>query len=157
MLKYLLNKLRNLWDYVRLSKLERQQLIQLTRASAMEFEREVGRDLAAKYRVTAKTVLTIPVAVTFPLDLHPDTVSTVIKTTEALAQKLYVAQTKHGLVNGWRYSPSDKLGDGRFFLTEEHLQKAFIEHVNKGDHLDVIAYVAFALELGFKLPQVKNQ
>lgn len=94
------------------------------------------------------------VEIEIPDGLHPDTIQTVLTTATDLAAKLYKAQVKYGLVNGWRNPPEDHLGDGRFFITEVQLQTAFINHVNKNDPLDVIAYCAFTRELGFNLPEI---
>lgn len=99
---------------------------------------------------------TIGLVIPVPRGLHSETMTTIRSTAEALGQKLYRAQIKHGLVDGWKNPPADMTGNGTFFLTEEELQKAFLVHINKNDPLDVIAYCAFARELGFNLPAVRE-
>jgi hypothetical protein len=94
--------------------------------------------------------------IVLPESLHTDTVDTIVKTTNALAEKLLNAQTKHNLVNGWKNPPvTGEMGKGRFFLTREHCVNAFIKHVNKGDHLDAIAYLMFMHDLGWSLPSIE--
>lgn len=95
------------------------------------------------------------VEIEIPDGLHPETIQTVLTTATDLATKLYKAQVKYGLDNGWKHPPTGELRKGRFFLTELELQAAFIEHVNRNDPLDVIAYCAFARELGFNMPMVE--
>lgn len=122
--------------------------------ASRQFEGEIGRELAKKYKpdlIPSKKHF-----VSLPVDLHPDTVNTILELTSALGEKLYAAQIKHGLKDGWKHPPTDQLGEGRFFLTEAELQTALVKQINKNDPLDVVAYCAFARELGFNLPEVNN-
>lgn len=94
------------------------------------------------------------VEIDIPDDLHPDAIKVVLATANDLAAKLHKVQVKYGLKEGWRNPPPGAIGDGKFFSTEDELQKALINHINKNDPLDVIAYCAFTRELGFNLPAV---
>lgn len=70
--------------------------------------------------------------ITLPGGLHPDTAKLVVEFAEALAAKLHRGEKKYGYSNlwkedDWQQECSDKL----------------VEHVQKGDPLDVAAYCAF--------------
>jgi hypothetical protein len=67
-----------------------------------------------------------------PDGLHPRTADLVIRFTQALASKLYVAQEKYGYTDKW--ADKDWLNECRISL---------VEHVKKGDPRDVAAYCAF--------------
>jgi hypothetical protein len=64
--------------------------------------------------------------------LHPATVDLVRRFSQALAEKLAIAEKKYGYSDGWR-SPD--------WMDECHEQ--LMEHIKKGDPRDVAAYCAF--------------
>lgn len=85
-----------------------------------------------------------------PEGLHPDTIDLVQKTAEAMAAKLFKAQEKYGFTNGWRSAPdSTAPGDGRYFFTKEDNEIGLFTHLAKGDPIDCINYLAFALANGW--------
>ena len=89
-----------------------------------------------------------------PAELHSSTVDLVTETASDLAAKLYKAQIKLKLDHGWDMLPSDTTaGDGRFFLTESDCNKALINHLQKGDVIDSIAYLAFMNSKGWNLAE----
>ncbi|MDP3228475.1 MAG: hypothetical protein Q8N13_10940 [Acidovorax sp.] len=67
-----------------------------------------------------------------PAVLHPETALLVVRFATALAAKLAAAQAKYGYSNGW--AASDWLDECR---------RQLVDHVDKGDPLDVAAYCAF--------------
>ena len=85
-----------------------------------------------------------------PAGLHPDTVALVRETATAMAAKLFKAQGKYNLTNGWKYGTAEtaaKAGCG--FWTAEECLKSFHAHVDKGDPVDCINYLAFMLHHGW--------
>ena len=74
----------------------------------------------------------VPSEVARALTLHPATENLVVRFAGALAEKLALAERKHGYSDGWR-DPT---------ATREQ-REAMIEHVSKGDPIDVAAYCAF--------------
>lgn len=85
-----------------------------------------------------------------PAGLHPDTVALVRETATAMAAKLFKAQGKYNLSNGWKYGTAEtaaKAGCG--FWTAEECLKSFHAHVDKGDPVDCINYLAFMLHHGW--------
>lgn len=102
--------------------------------------------------------LKLPSTIFLPPDIHPSTAKTIVTMSVDLAEKLYKSQVKYGLDRGWRYPPStDKgVGSGRFFMNREECVDALINHINKGDHIDVIAYVMFMRDMGWELPTLKR-
>lgn len=86
------------------------------------------------------------------LNLHPDTRELLIQFTADLGQKLLKSQIKYGLDRGWRHPPSyADPGDGRFFMSEEQCNTALLNHLKKGDIIDVAAYLAFMNANGWKI------
>lgn len=76
--------------------------------------------------------------------LHPETRELLIQFSADLGQKLLKSQIKYGLDKGWRHPPSGAdSGDGRFFMSEEQCNIALLNHLKKGDIIDVAAYLAF--------------
>lgn len=67
-----------------------------------------------------------------PADLHPATTELIRRFAAALAAKLKRAEDKYGYRDGWRQSD-----------WKEECQRHLLEHVGKGDPLDVAAYCAF--------------
>ena len=65
-------------------------------------------------------------------ELHPSTVNLVVRFARALAAKLAAAEKKYGYSDGWR-DPA--------WMDECRVK--LLEHVAKGDPLDVAAYCAF--------------
>lgn len=93
--------------------------------------------------------------IVLPETLHPDTVKTLKTMTEDLGNKLLSSQLKLNLTNGWKHPPqSGDMNQGRFFTTREGCIEAIIKHFEKGDVLDVIAYLMFMRELGWSLPKI---
>lgn len=85
-------------------------------------------------------------------ELHPSTVRLVNGLSESLANKLLVSQIKMGLSEGWSVVPqgmSEELG--RTFRSAAEINTALIKHLQKGDLLDSIAYLAFMRELGMSI------
>ncbi|EBV0539183.1 hypothetical protein DNL98_17945 [Salmonella enterica subsp. enterica serovar Glostrup] len=90
------------------------------------------------------------VLVAMPEDLHHDTRQLVMDTANAMAEKLYRAQEKYGYTNGWRVPvEGEETGDGRNFLTREECLKALFHHLEKGDPVDCINYLAFMYANGW--------
>lgn len=75
-----------------------------------------------------------------PSGLHPDTGDLVARFSVALAEKLHKAEQKYGYDNGWK--EDDNWG-------EECMGK-LLEHIEKGDPIDVAAYCAFMWHHGWK-------
>ena len=100
--------------------------------------------------------LKLPSTIHLPPEIHPSTAETIVNMSVDLAKKLYKSQVKYGLDRGWRYPPTtDKdVESGRFFMNREGCVDALINHINKGDHIDVIAYVMFMRDMGWELPEV---
>lgn len=73
-----------------------------------------------------------------PDDLHPATAKLVDTFAEALKAKLLKAQKKYGYSDNWKRTD-----------WEEECQKMLLEHVAKGDPLDVAAYTAFMWHHGY--------
>ncbi|ELG0144475.1 hypothetical protein RNU47_001670 [Salmonella enterica] len=99
------------------------------------------------------------VLVAMPEDLHHDTRQLVMDTANAMVEKLYRAQEKYGYTNGWRVPvEGEETGDGRNFLTREECLKALFHHLEKGDPVDCINYLAFMQANGWrtKLPEQEN-
>jgi len=69
-----------------------------------------------------------------PDSLHQDTISLVIRFSEALARKLYKAEVKYGYSDGWMHPEWVENGE-----CSGHL----MQHLVKGDPRDVAAYCAF--------------
>jgi hypothetical protein len=76
-----------------------------------------------------------------PKNLHDDTKALVLNSAKAMADKLFQAQNLHGLLNGWKYKPEDE--SGRFFSSKQECLDGLLNHVMKGDPIDVMAYAAF--------------
>jgi hypothetical protein len=72
------------------------------------------------------------------MELHPQTEKLVTDFANALRQKLIKAQQEHGFQDDWRTV------DWR-----QECQDALLEHVFKGDPLDVAAYAAFCWGRGW--------
>lgn len=70
--------------------------------------------------------------------LHPDTQALVNEVMRALENKLHLSQEKYGYRNGWL---TDEW--------EEDCREKLMEHLKKGDPLDVIAYAAFMWKRGW--------
>ncbi|HAT1685367.1 TPA: hypothetical protein I8Y21_006225 [Klebsiella oxytoca] len=99
------------------------------------------------------------VSVAMPEGLHHDTGQLVMDTADAMAEKLYKAQEKHGYTNGWRVpAEGEETGDGRNFWTREECLKALFHHLKKGDPIDCINYLAFMQANGWRteLPAYKE-
>ncbi|EBL9830539.1 hypothetical protein DO256_15695 [Salmonella enterica] len=89
--------------------------------------------------------------VLIPDDLHHDTAQLVIDTADTMADKLYQAQEKHGYTNGWRVpAEGEETGDGRNFWTREECLQALFHHLEKGDPIDCINYLAFMQANGWR-------
>ncbi|EHR6916726.1 hypothetical protein KUQ33_004731 [Salmonella enterica] len=89
--------------------------------------------------------------VAMPEDLHHDTRQLVIDTANAMAEKLYRSQEKYGYTNGWRVpAEGEETGDGRNFWTREECLKALFRHLEKGDPIDCINYLAFMQANGWR-------
>lgn len=78
-----------------------------------------------------------------PVDLAPQTRDLVAHFAAALSTKLYEAQVKYGFEGKWR----DPGGQG-------DLITQLLDHVRKGDPLDVAAYCAFAWSHGWSIAPV---
>ncbi|EEK8237772.1 hypothetical protein G3Y60_002461 [Salmonella enterica] len=86
-----------------------------------------------------------------PDGLHSDTAQLVMNTANAMAEKLYRSQEKHGYTNGWRVpAEGEETGDGRNFWTREECLKALFHHLEKGDPIDCINYLAFMQANGWR-------
>ncbi|EGL6630137.1 hypothetical protein IMT69_002133 [Salmonella enterica] len=110
----------------------------------MAAEIEMLRQLIDK-----STNSTSPVVI--PDGLHSDTALLVMNTANAMAEKLYKAQEKHGYTNGWKVPPDgEETGDGRNFWTREECLKALFQHLEKGDQIDCINYLAFMQANGWR-------
>lgn len=70
--------------------------------------------------------------------LHPATANLVNEFCEALKEKLLRSQVKYGFTTGW-------MGD----KWEGECRTALMEHIKKGDPLDVAAYCAFMWHHGW--------
>lgn len=91
------------------------------------------------------------VTVAMPKHLHRDTKQLVIDTADAMADKLYKAQEKHSYTNGWRVpAEGEETGDGRNFRTREECLQALFHHLEKGDPIDCINYLAFMQANGWR-------
>ncbi|EEI9451741.1 hypothetical protein B6O39_001982 [Salmonella enterica subsp. enterica serovar Javiana] len=91
------------------------------------------------------------VTVSMPKYLHRDTKKLVIDTADAMAEKLYKAQEKYGYSNGWRVpAEGEDTGDGRNFWTREECLQALFHHLEKGDPIDCINYLAFMQANGWR-------
>lgn len=91
------------------------------------------------------------VTATMPKDLHHDTRQLIIDTADAMAEKLYKAQEKYGYTNGWRVpAEGEDTGDGRNFWTREECLQALFHHLEKGDPIDCINYLAFMRANGWR-------
>ncbi|ECA5248050.1 hypothetical protein ELS07_05490 [Salmonella enterica subsp. enterica serovar Lomalinda] len=91
------------------------------------------------------------VTVAIPKYLHRDTKQLVIDTADAMAEKLYKAQERHGYTNGWRVpAEGEDTGDGRNFWTREECLQALFHHLEKGDPVDCINYLAFMQANGWR-------
>ncbi|HAG2581918.1 TPA: hypothetical protein G8V92_004488 [Salmonella enterica] len=91
------------------------------------------------------------VLVAMPEDLHHDTRLLVMDTANAMAEKLYRSQEKYGYTNDWRVPAEDEeTGDGRNFWTREECLKALFHHLEKGDPVDCINYLAFMQANGWR-------
>lgn len=76
-----------------------------------------------------------------PSDLrptHPDTIDLIEKLSWALGQKLRRAEIKYGYTNGW-------LKDD----WEHECRQQLLDHLEKGDPLDVVAYASFIWARGW--------
>lgn len=88
----------------------------------------------------------------FSSNLHANTAKLVADLASDLAAKLLSAQIKHNLANGWDNLPEGvDPNDGRYFMTEEQCNKALRNHLDKGDILDCVAYLAFMRVKGWKV------
>lgn len=86
-----------------------------------------------------------------PDALHPDTYQLVVNTAYAMAKKLYRAQEKYGYTNDWRVpAEGEDTGDGRNFWTREECLQALFQHLEKGDPVDCINYLAFMRANGWR-------
>ncbi|EOF5623337.1 hypothetical protein ACK1QV_001585 [Salmonella enterica] len=91
------------------------------------------------------------VLVAMPEDLHHDTRLLVMDTANAMAEKLYRSQEKYGYTNGWRApAEGEETGDGRNFWTREECLQALFHHLEKGDPIDCINYLAFMQANGWR-------
>lgn len=70
--------------------------------------------------------------ITLPDELHKDTAALVVRFAQALAVKLRKAEVKHGYSTDWQRDD-----------WEEKCHEDMLEHLQKGDPLDVAAYCAF--------------
>lgn len=89
-------------------------------------------------------------ALTIPECLHSSTANVITVFFNELAAKLFAAQEKYGLKEGWSVVPNDlqdELGKGRFFINEEHCRTALLKHLEKGDILDCVAYLIYTRAL----------
>lgn len=91
------------------------------------------------------------VTVSIPKYLHRDTKKLVMDTADAMAEKLYKAQEKYGYSNGWRVpADGEGTGDSRNFWTREECLQALFHHLEKGDPVDCINYLAFMQANGWR-------
>lgn len=87
-----------------------------------------------------------PHTILLPDTLHVDTAALVERFAEALAKKLLAAQKKYGYTNKWMEPQWGQL-----------CQRELIDHVFKGDPLDVAAYAAFCWYHGWStVPPLAN-
>ncbi|WP_454018459.1 hypothetical protein [Azospirillum sp. Marseille-Q6669] len=104
------------------------------------YDRENG-DAARVYAPAAAPQPPLPIGyIPLPVGLHPDTADLVTDFAAALAEKLLLAEAKYRLRDEW------KRDDWR-----EKLISDVVEHVHKGDPLDVAAYCAFAWFHGWSI------
>ncbi|EGM5673305.1 hypothetical protein IRV91_001311 [Salmonella enterica] len=102
-----------------------------------------------RQRIDKSTNPASPVVI--PDGLHSDTAQLVMNTANAMAEKLYRSQEKHGYTNGWRVpAEGEETGDGRNFWTREECLKALFHHLEKGDPIDCINYLAFMQANGWR-------
>lgn len=88
----------------------------------------------------------------FPEGLHVSTSELIQKCSHDLAIKLFQSQIRMGLDKGWRHLPEGAQHvEGKTFLDERSLNEALLNHLNKGDILDSIAYLMFMHDLGVNL------
>lgn len=73
-----------------------------------------------------------------PDSLHPGTARLVLEFANALAAKLARAEEKYGYTNGWATQD-----------WEAECRAHMLEHIEKGDPLDVAAYCAFMWRRGW--------
>jgi len=71
-------------------------------------------------------------SVVLPAGLHPDTVELVLRFAEAMAEKLRKAEVDHDYSIEWKHT------DWQFAC-----RQALLDHLEKGDPLDVANYCAF--------------
>lgn len=132
------------------------QVITLTIHSRNNYENEFNEDF--EYIESGDFCLSVDgsdapsrVLVAMPEDLHHDTRLLVMDTANAMAEKLYRSQEKHGYTNGWRVPvEGEETGDGRNFWTREECLKALFHHLEKGDPIDCINYLAFMQANGWR-------
>lgn len=99
-----------------------------------------------------ETTISIFIRTPLTAELHPSTVGLLNGLSQALANKLLVSQIKMGLTGGWSVMPEGMIEEpGKTFRNERDLNTALIKHLQKGDLLDSIAYLAFMRELGFSI------
>lgn len=71
--------------------------------------------------------------------LHPSTYELVVHFTFALVEKLHLAQNKYGYTDNWKTDD-----------WEIECREKMIDHIDKGDPVDVAAYCAFLWGRGWR-------
>ena len=132
------------------------QVITLTIRSRNNYENEFNEsfdDISDKHICLSVDGSYVPpeVLVAMPEDLHHDTRQLIMDTANSMAKKLYKAQEKYGYTNGWRVpAEGEDTGDGRNFRTREECLQALFHHLEKGDPIDCINYLAFMQANGWR-------
>lgn len=99
-----------------------------------------------------------PYTIGLPGDLHPSTTVLVLDTANLMGQKLFNAQQKYGLTNGWQDTDWSNPKDGATFTGDHTCRQHAFGHILKGDPVDVANYMAFMMFHGWSCaPQSREE
>lgn len=99
-----------------------------------------------------------PYTIGLPGDLHPSTTVLVLDTANLMGQKLFNAQQKYGLTNGWQDTDWSNPKDGATFTGDHTCRQHAFGHMLKGDPVDVANYMAFMMFHGWSCaPQSREE